>query len=339
MRPPRALAVLMSVAAVAGCTVTREEAVAPAPPPVQSLPQGRPKMLMRLGDDLARSGDEAGALAMYRAALTAAPRDPQVLERMGTAFLALGDGPRAEQAFRGALAIAPGEPGAERGLGLALLAEGEAAAALPILAELATRSPDPRLLGAEGTALEMTGHPRQAQAAFRRGLEEAPTDADLHADLALSLALSGEAESALGEMQAALAAPEPDPRLAGNAVLVLALAGREEEARARGDATIGAAETEAVLGRAEEVMALADARMRAEAVGLLMTGRAQEDSLAARLLPAAGGTALDPPVTGRHRLPPAAGQASAPASTTPTSTTMSPASPPMTSPSPPAPLR
>jgi tetratricopeptide (TPR) repeat protein len=216
-----------------------------------------------------RSGDAAGALGLYRAASAADPRNADVLQRMGAAFLALHDAPRAEQAFRGALASEPRNRAARRGLALALLEEGNAAQALPILQQLAADSSDPALLRAEGTALDMVGQPRAAQAVYRQGLRLDPIDADLHGDLALSLALSGDAADALAQMQAAIASPNPDPRQNANAVLVLALTGNAAAARTRGDATIGGSATDALLARAQQVAAAVDARQRAVAVGML----------------------------------------------------------------------
>jgi Flp pilus assembly protein TadD len=247
----------------------------------------RPEMLTRLGDDMRRNGDAAGAIGLYRAASQADPRDPVTLERMGDAFMDMNDPARAEQAFRGELAIDPHNAAAERGLALALLAQNKAAEALPILQRLAQGSSDPRLLRADGTALDMVGRPGDAQAVYRRGLRFAPIDADLHGNLALSLALSGDAPDALTEMQAAIASPNPDPRQNANAVLVLALTGNADAARAQGDATIGAAATEALLARAQQALAAADSRSRAIAVGVVTSNASGAPPLASVLLPPA----------------------------------------------------
>jgi tetratricopeptide (TPR) repeat protein len=247
-------------------------------------------MLTRLGDDMRRNGDAAGAIGLYRAASQADPRDPVTLERMGDAFTDVNDPARAEQAFRGELAIDPHNATAERGLALALLAQNKAAEALPILQRLAQGSSDPRLLRADGTALDMVGRPGDAQAVYRSGLQFAPIDADLHGNLALSLALSGDAADALTEMQAAIASPNPDPRQDANAVLVLALTGNADAARTRGDATIGAAATEALLARAQQAVSAADARSRAIAVGVVTSNASSAPPLASALLPPATAT-------------------------------------------------
>ena len=286
MRLPHSAALLPLLALCAGCA-------APDPPaqaPRTLAGSQRPEMLTRLGDDMRRNGDAADAIGFYRAASQAAPRDPAMLERMGDAFMDMNDPARAEQAFRGELVIDPGNLAAERGLALSLLAQSRASEALPILQRLAEGSSDPGLLRAEGTALDMAGRPGDAQAVYRRALNLAPVDPDLHGNLALSLALSGDAADALTEMQAAIAAPNPDPRQDANAVLVLALTGNAEAARTRGDATIGAVATEALLARAQQALTAADARSRAIAVGVLTGSATGAPPLAATLLPPAAPT-------------------------------------------------
>lgn len=226
-------------------------------------------MLTRLGDDLSRGGDPSGAVKLYRAAYLADPRNPHMLQRMGEAFLGMNAPMRAEQAFRGALMLAPDNVAAKRGLALSLLAQGRAAEALPMLQQLAANSTDTRLMRAEGTALDMLGRQTEAQAIYRKALRYAPIDADLHGNLALSLALSGDATDALREMQAAIASPNPDPRQDANAVLVVALTGNVAAAEARGETTIGAAATQELLARADRARAATTAAARAVAVGLM----------------------------------------------------------------------
>jgi Flp pilus assembly protein TadD len=225
--------------------------------------------MIRLGDDMRRSGDLAGALEIYRSAERSDPHDAVPLERMGETLLALDDAPRAEQAFRAALTLASGDANARRGLAQALLAEHHAEEALPILRELAAGSPDPRMFRAYGTALDLTGQPEAAQQVYRQGLQIAPADADLHGNLALSLAISGDTHGALQQMRAAIDAPDPDPRQEANAVLIMALAGQADTARERGDRALGAAATDVLLGRAAQARGATDARGRALALGVI----------------------------------------------------------------------
>ena len=190
------------------------------------------------------------------------------LERLGQGSMAQGDPARAEQAFRAALAVRPSDE-ARRGLGLALLSQRQVNEALPLLAALADEQPDPRRLRAYGVALDMAGRQVDAQAAYRRGLRLAPADANLHGNLALSLAVAGQTDAALGEMRAARLAPLPDARQEVNSVLLLAVAGRENEARQQGNTTLGRARTDIVLRQASQVREAPDAASRAAIFGLL----------------------------------------------------------------------
>ncbi len=254
------------------------------PPAVKAA--DKPHILTRLGDDVRRGGDAGGAVALYRSAAAAAPRDPVPLTDLGEALNEAGDPQRAEQAFRTSLTLQTGNPTAQQGLAVALLAQGRPAEALPILQALDKPGAGARLLGAEGTALDMLGRHQEAQAVYRRGLQADPTDAALHGNLALSLALAGQAEASLDELRAALGAPLPDPRQEANAVLVLVLLDRLDEARARGGQTIGPAGTATLIDRAIAARQTSDPLRQAQALGVLT----------APGLPAAPRTLLPPPL-------------------------------------------
>lgn len=158
--------------------------------------------LVQLGDGLQREGDAEGANSLSYAAAGKDGRDATALERLGRASLLAGDPARAEQAYRAAVAIDPSAD-ARQGLAMSLLAQRQVREALPLLAALADEQPDPRRLRAYGVALDMAGRQADAQAVYRRGLKLAPADANLHGNLALSLAASGQIDAALSEMRAA----------------------------------------------------------------------------------------------------------------------------------------
>lgn len=256
----------------------------PKPPEVK--PEQKPNVLLHLGDDVARDGDQASAISLYRTAAKTNPSDPEPLVHLGEAFTAANDADRAEQAFRGALALDKDRRDARFGLAIALIAQRRLGEALPVLQAMDNGKPDPRLLRAEGTALAMLGRAAEAQAVFRRGLAAAPTDATLHGDLALSLALSHDEAGALAEMRAAVAAPQPDPREDANAVLVLGLLGHDDEARQRGAKTIGSDATQTLLARVDAARHAANAGEEAAALGVLTSGSPSAPPARTGLLPA-----------------------------------------------------
>lgn len=215
-------------------------------------------------------------MALYRAAVGQDGRNAVALGRLGQASMALGAPDRAEQAFRAAMAVDRETPDVQQGLAISLLAQGKIEDSLALLSAVADKQPSPRAFRTYGAALDMSGKQAQAQAAYRRGLELAPADSNLHGNLALSLAADGRMDAALEEWHAAQLAPFPDPRQAINGVLLLAVAGRDGEARQQGVALLGPAQTEALLRQAVRVRAAPDPASRAKALGLLIgSGRAE----------------------------------------------------------------
>ncbi len=264
-----ALVMLVSVSACGGSRIIS----APPPPPATTNALDTPAGLVRLGDDVRKQGDLRGALLLYQAASSRDVHDEASLLRIGSTSLALGEPLRAEEAFRAVLALDNHDDAARFGLGVALLGQHRANDALPILASLGRNASDPRLVRAYGVALDMSGHEAEAQEVYRRGLKLTPADADLHGDLALSLAASGDNDAALSESDLAVSAIVPDPRQQANKVLILALTGQEDEARRFGDDVLGAGRTDAVLALAAQVREAPDMAARASALGLLMTTR------------------------------------------------------------------
>ena len=227
-RPPvrfSRLSALLLAASLAACT-GRGGSTSPAD-------LGSAASLMRMGDNMRANGDPASAAEFYRGAASKEPADPAPLVRLGDLRRAEGDDAQAEAAYRLALATAPRNAGANGGLVATLLGQGRGADALALLEPLARNSPDARTLRNLGVALDMAGKQEEAQAAYRRGLAAAPADADLHGNLAFSLAISGDTEAALRSMQTAALLPAGRAWQTANLVLLLAMTGREDEAQAR----------------------------------------------------------------------------------------------------------
>ena len=259
--------VLLS-AGLAGCSQAHITSTEPKPPP--STDQlATPSGLIKLGDDVRRQGDANGALAIYQAASSQDSHDPSALARIGSVSIDLGQPLRAEQAYRAILAADPQNTEARFGLGLSLLGQQKVNDALPILGSLAQDSSDMRRLRGYAVALDMAGRPAEAQRYYRIALAKAPTDADLHGDLALSLAAAGDSAAALAESDRAVASVLPDTHQRANNVLLLAMAGQTDEARKRGLQWLGADQTEAVIKQAALVQQATDPASRAKALGLM----------------------------------------------------------------------
>ena len=264
---PRPLALLLALAA-AGCGApeVRQETVVTARDQLPGTPE---ESLVRMGDSMRASGDLNGAAQFYGAAVSRNGKDAAALVKLGDTELALSDPARAEQAFRAALAASPGTRDASVGLGVALLSRGDAAGALAVLEPVARSSRDPRALRNYGVALDLLGRQVDAQAAYRRGLESAPADPDLHANLALSLAVSGDLSGAQQEIDTAVNLPNAPERARVNQVVLLAMAGRTAEAESAGRQLADGGGATALIERGERAREANDPAGRAAALGLV----------------------------------------------------------------------
>lgn len=270
-RPLHKIPILLLAAVLAACGGRR---------PSSPADLGSAASLIRMGDNLRDNGDLAGAAEFYRGASLKSPADPAPLVRLGALRRAEGDDAQAEAAYRVALAVAPQDVGASGGLAATLLSQGRGADALALLEPLAQGSPDARTLRNLGVALDMVGRQGDAQATYRRGLAVAPADADLHGNLAFSLAISGDTETALRSMQTAAALPTGQVWQPANLVLLLAMAGREDTARSRA-AGMPAEALAALLEQGHRARNAATADGRAMALGVATEARAASGTEAA----------------------------------------------------------
>lgn len=83
-----------------------------------------------------------------------------------------------------------------------------------------------------GVALNLTGQHKKAENRYLDGLELAPDQLPLRNNLALSLALGGNTQEAIGILKQIVADPAARPRHRLNLALVYGLAGQLEQAAA-----------------------------------------------------------------------------------------------------------
>ena len=223
--------------------------------------------LVRLGDFTLARGDAASAVAMYNRAHQAEPDAILPLMRLGVAFAQLGSYEESAGAYRAALAIEPVNPDAHRGLGNALVALNRPQEGLPNLETALAMSNDPRAYNSIGVALDMLGRHDDAQFYYRQGVELAPGDADLTANLALSLALSRQFDEAIALMREAASRPDATARHRQNLALILALADRTDEAIGVARQDLNEEEVERNIAFYEYVKSLPDSGARAMAIG------------------------------------------------------------------------
>ena len=115
----------------------------------------------------------------------------------------------------------------------------------------------------------MLGRSAEAQAVYRRGLTQTPADPDLHGNLALSLATSGNMAGAEAEIRAAVNLPNAPERELVNEVMLLAMAGQDAEARAAGMQFADPDRTEALMEQGHRAAAAETPGARAVALGTI----------------------------------------------------------------------
>jgi Flp pilus assembly protein TadD len=202
-------------------------------PPGEQDPNQNSAMLMRLADDTRTGGDLAAAADLYRRAAKLSPNDPKPLLDLGDTLGELHDYNDAAGVFRDALKIKPNalEGELHRGLALALMSMNQPEGALSELDAAVAKTPnDPRLYNVLGVAHDLIGRHDLAQQDYQKGLKLAPTNAGLHNNYGLSLALSGDYGAAATELSQLADEPGASPRHRLNLALVYGLAGDDRKA-------------------------------------------------------------------------------------------------------------
>ena len=186
-----------------------------------------PPAMVRVADDLMRSGNAGNALKLYQSASAADPGNARAFAGLGAAYLALGGVDQAADAFAKALIIDPGLMAARLGHAQVLIRQGRPRAALVELESLALDDPrDAKVFNAMGIAFDLLGDNAEAQIRYGQGLDLVPNDVTLRGNLALSFAVSGDFDTAIGLLRALARSPGANAKIRQNLALAYALAGK-----------------------------------------------------------------------------------------------------------------
>jgi len=187
--------------------------------------------LMRIGAAARGGGDLPNALGVYRRASEVDPLNPAPLVAAGDVLLEMGSVDEAIVSYNNALIRNGQDLPALLGLARAFLKTGKPTLALDPLNKAYSLSPDdPKVLLLFGVAKDFSGEHAEAQAWYRRGLAAAPNDPALTVNLALSLALSGDYNSAIAALQPVAMAPGGSPQERQTLALIYGLRGNVAEA-------------------------------------------------------------------------------------------------------------
>lgn len=204
-------AVLVLAAALGGCASASHE---------------NTDVLLRLGDRMQAQGAPEAALHAYRQAAETRPDSAEARIGEAESLASLGNFGAAIDAYGAALHLAPENPAALSGLIRVLIRSGQPKLAFEPLDRLKqVTGDDARTCRLAGAVLDLAGDHAAAQQRYRAALARQPDDKALSANLALSLALSGDFRAAIAVLKPLAERADATARLRQTLALVHGLAG------------------------------------------------------------------------------------------------------------------
>ncbi|MEZ5846233.1 MAG: tetratricopeptide repeat protein [Geminicoccaceae bacterium] len=182
--------------------------------------------LLRMAEDAEASGDLPTAATLLDHAAASDPRNVAVLTSLGRVMQQMDRPQAATDAFGAALAADPDDPRAVIGYAKAMIALGRPEAAAAHIEPLLEKRPDDLgLINVAGVIYDMQAQHQRAVELYRRGLYFQPDSTLLQNNLGLSLALSGDADGAIGVLKPLAEGPESTPRIRQNLALAYGIKG------------------------------------------------------------------------------------------------------------------
>ena len=213
-------AVLLALAGLAGCAGT--------PRGGSAAREGSSNL--RLARATRQSGDLASAIQIYRAIVAIKPVAPGVQVELGDVLLQSGAPDDAIDAYS-QVTKGPARLDALLGTTRCYLALDDAATALTFADQAQVAAPhDARMLVDRGVALDTLQRHAEAQASYRAALVASPRRVSARNDLALSLALTGHYDEAIGLIAPLARSIDATPQVRANLAVVYGLAGNTDGA-------------------------------------------------------------------------------------------------------------
>ena len=178
---------VVTVLALAGCSVQRAERGSAASSDRQSLAAARAALV---------EGQAGTSLAIAHGILASQPDNVAALAEAGDAQAAMGDRLSAETSYKQALRLSPHDVRARLGMGKLMLRDNLKGAEQAFRTILADTPHDPVVLNDLGYVLDLQERHAEAQNMYLEALASDPSRLSTRVNLALSLALSGQADRA-----------------------------------------------------------------------------------------------------------------------------------------------
>ncbi|MCW5770804.1 MAG: tetratricopeptide repeat protein [Rhodospirillaceae bacterium] len=190
---------------------------------------------LKLADSAYAKGEYAMAAQLYFRASELQPDNAEIMVKLGYALFKSGTPQDAEKIFRAALQRDSANGEAMRGLAHSLVLQGRAEEALPVYRQ-ALAGPgrgDVRVHAGLGAALDMVGKHAEARSVYQNGLKLAPKDFGLRNNLALSYAMTGNADKAKAVLKGLSDDPATAPRAQQSLTMIDTIVAQAHAAPAR----------------------------------------------------------------------------------------------------------
>jgi len=262
----------------AGCG--RQAAKEPVPDDQAVLQQNdRATEFVGVGNELRRKGDLVSAAEMYSRAMRADPKSPLPPALLGDTLRRLKRYNESEKVFAQALSENPYSGLALQGYGILMIEKGQPEAAVGALTNAVDEeAADYRVYNVLGIAYDSLGDHTQAQTFYTAGLGQAPDNASLRNNMALSLALQERYDAAIDQMKQLASAADGQEAYRHNLALIYGLAGRIEDAAGRTGRSVAAADVANNLAYYQSLRAMEPDKRRAAILDVVLRSLFLKDS-------------------------------------------------------------
>jgi Flp pilus assembly protein TadD len=207
--------------AIAGCTRTE-----------QGMDHSADRQSLDSAQAALVDGEAGTSLAIARGILSSQPRNPAALAQAGDAEMQMGDRLNAEADYRRALAVSPHDVKARLGMAKMMLRDDLHGAEMAFRAILADAPHNPIVLNDLGYALDLQDRHKEAQTYYVEALASDPNRLSVRVNLALSLALSGQAPRAEAMLRDLAQTAGATSKVRLDLALAQVMAGHDNEAAA-----------------------------------------------------------------------------------------------------------
>ncbi len=213
-------------------------------PPVQVSGDGASLQAAR---DALTQGEAGTSLAIARGVLASQPHNVSALAQAGDAEAALGDRLAATSSYKQALIVAPRDVHARLGLGKLQIRDDLRAAESSFRAVLTDAPRDPIALNDLGYVLDLQERHREAQVSYQLAMSSDPDRISTRVNLALSYALSGQAERAEQMLRDVAASASASRKIRLDFAVAQVMAGHDKDAAETLASDLSAADSQSAI--------------------------------------------------------------------------------------------